>query len=77
MPYRVSKERIKGKELPNYFTTGKEKFLLDVCRREKVFEKIQGISAWQLQNTACTDFASEKVTVARFVQKIQMAKNGG
>jgi len=32
-----------GKELPNYFTTGNEKFLLDVYRRQKVFEKIQGI----------------------------------
>ena len=77
MPYRVSKGSMLGKELPNYFTTGNEKFLLDVCRRQKVFEKIQGIRSWYLLNTACTNFASEKVTVTRFVQKIQMAKNGG
>ena len=43
MPYRVSKGSMLGKELPNYFTTGNEKFLLDVYRRQKVFEKIQGI----------------------------------
>jgi hypothetical protein len=31
------------KELPNYFTLGPEKFLLDARQTEKVFEKIQGI----------------------------------
>ena len=36
-------ECMEYKELPNYFTLGPEKFLLAVCRRQKVFEKIQGI----------------------------------
>ena len=42
---------------------GQEKFLLAVRRRQKVFEKILGISLWYLQNTACTNFATEKVSV--------------
>ena len=40
---RVSKESMECKELPNYFTLGPEKFLLDARQTEKVFEKIQGI----------------------------------
>jgi hypothetical protein len=39
-----------------------EKFLLAVSRRQKVFEKIRGIRYWYLQNTACTNFATEKVS---------------
>ncbi len=34
-----------------------------LAQTEKVFEKIQGISLWYLQNTACTNFATEKVIV--------------
>ena len=34
-----------------------------LAQTEKVFEKIQGISLWYLQNTACTNFATEKVSV--------------
>jgi thiazole synthase ThiGH ThiG subunit len=49
---------------------GQEKFLLAGYRRQKVFEKIQGISLWYLQNTACTNFATEKVSVTRFARKV-------
>jgi hypothetical protein len=49
---------------------GQEKFLLAVCRRQKVFEKIQGISLWYLQNTACTNFATEKVIVLASPRKV-------
>ena len=50
---------------------GQEKFLLDVRRRQKVFEKIQGISLWYLQNTACTNFATEKVSVLASPGKVK------
>jgi hypothetical protein len=58
------------KELPNYFTLGPGKVFIGWDRRQKVFEKIQGISLWYLQNTACTNFATEKVSVTRFDQKV-------
>jgi len=41
-----------------------------LAQTEKVFEKIQGISLWYLQNTACTNFATEKVSVTRFARKV-------
>jgi len=39
----LAREVWECKELPNYFTSGPEKFLLDALQTEKVFEKIQGI----------------------------------
>ena len=41
------------------------------CIRQKVFEKIQGIRHWYLQNTACTNFATEKVSVLASPGKVK------
>ena len=59
----MAREVWECKELPNYFTLGPGKVFIGWHRRQKVFEKIQGISLWYLQNAACTNFATEKVNV--------------
>ena len=45
-------------------------------RREKVFEKIQGIRPWYLQNAACTNFATVIVSVVASPEKGRVEEGG-
>ena len=54
----------------------KKSFYWMPCRREKVFEKIQGIMPWYLQNAACTNFATVKVSVVASPEKGRIEEGG-
>ena len=48
---------------------GQEKFLLAGTDGKKFLLKSEEQGTWYLQNTACTNFATEKVSVTRFARK--------